>query len=214
MQEAFTTACARGDANAVRELLADSRVDPCTYDCWSLRSAAGRGHTEVVRVLLADSRFDYAIRYTDVVCVAARSGRAELMRTLLADGRADPADWGNAAIRSAVFCDHVEVTRLLLADHRVDAGGAIPCAMRKCSYIFAADERFGIHHYRDLYTEHHPDLVRQYDAMISQCLTMAWLARGIREGRALAKRLGHTWSDIVWPLSDRLKAGCFEQLDE
>lgn len=203
MQKAFTTACIRGDANAVRELLADSRFDPRTYDCSNLRTAVGRGHMAVLRVLLADSRFDYAIRYSDVLCVAARSGRADLMRTLLADGRADPADWGNAAIRSAVFCDHTEVTRLLLADRRVDAGGAIPCAMRKCSYVLAVDERFGIHHYRELYSEHHPDLVRQYDAMISQCLTMAWLAKRVV-----------TWSDIVWPLSDRLKAGCFEQLDE
>lgn len=203
MQEAFTIACVRGDVNAVRELLADSRVDPRTYDCSSLRSAAGRGHTAVVRVLLADSRFDYATRYSDVLCVAARSGRADLMGTLLADGRADPADWGNAAIRSAVFCDHTEVTRLLLADHRVDAGGAIPCAMRKCSYILAVDERFGIHIYRDVYTEHHPDIVRQYDAMISQCLTMGWIAKQVPP-----------WSDIVWPLSDRMRVGCFEQLDE
>lgn len=208
MQRVFDDACWRGDSQEVRALLADSRVDPSAGNNYALTAAAYSGNWKIAQILLADERVQLqpATDHRSLLYAIFNSGSADIVRLFLAKTCVDPSVFDNYAIRWAAVNGHVETTRVLLKDNRVNAIDAIPWAKERCARVLVADERFGIHHYRDLYTEHHPDLVRQYDAMISQCLTMGWLARGIREGSALAKRLGHTWSDIVWPLSDRLKA--------
>jgi hypothetical protein len=208
----------------VRELLAQQKDLP-EYT-GALRWSAEHGYGEAVRLLLTDGRAVPLAYWGNAFYCAASKNYVEVVRHFLADPRVDPSTENNWVVCVAAWDGSADVLELLLADPRVNATSAVPNARKNCVRLLAVDERFGIARNRDLYTKHHHLIVDQYDSMISQCLTMAWLARGIRTrdvsspqaatntSVALAKRLGPPWSDIVWPLSDRLKAGCFEQLDE
>lgn len=195
MQRVFDDACWRGDSQEVRALLADSRVDPSAGNNYALIAAAYSGKWKIARVLLADERVHVDTGDRSLLYAIFNSGSADIVRLFLAKTSVDPSVFDNYAIRWAAVNGHVETTRVLLKDNRVNAIDAIPWAKERCARVLVVDERFGIHYYRDLYTEHHPNLVLQYDAMISQCLTTAWLTKQVPP-----------WSDIVWPLSDRLKA--------
>jgi hypothetical protein len=203
MQRVFDDACRRGDLQEVRALLSDSRVDPSAGNNYALMAAAYSGNWKIAHVLLADERVQPDTDERSLLYAIFNSGSADTVRLFLAKTSVDPSVFDNYAIRWAAVNGHVETTRVLLGDNRVNAIYAIPWAKGNCARVLAADERFGIERQRKLYSRHHPDLVLQYDAMISQCLTMAWVAKQLLP-----------WSDIVQPLSDRLKAGCFEQLDE
>lgn len=132
----------------------------------------------------------------EVLWKACREGDAETVRLLLAYSCVDPSANNNAAICWAAHYDHVKVVRMLLDDDRVNALVTIPISTNACSRIIAADKHWGVEANREVYKQHLPELSRMYDAMISQCLTMAWLAKQV-----------NTWSDIVLPWSDRVKAG-------
>jgi hypothetical protein len=204
MQRVFDDACWRGDLQEVRALLVDSRVDPSAGNNYALTAAAYSGNWKIAQILLADERVQLQPAMDDRSLLYAifNSGSADIVRLFLAKTSVDPSVFDNYAIRWAAVNGHVETVRVLLKDNRVNAIDAIPWAKDNCARVLAADERFGIERERELYSKHHPDLVRQYDAMICQCLTMAWVAKQLRP-----------WSDIVWPWSDRMKAGWSEQLD-
>jgi len=89
---------------------------------------------------------------------------------------------------------------MFLADPRVNEHvpkkGCIRDATKECALVFASSEHYGIGAHRELYVKYHPKLVRKYDVMISQSLTMAWVASQLPP-----------WSDIVLPWSDRVRAG-------
>ena len=169
MHQGFTSACYDGNVQQVRLLLVDARVDPSYDDSVALRVAVGNCREEVVRVLLADPRVD-------------------------------PCACNNACLSWAARYNQVEIARMFLADPRVNEHapkkGCIRGATKECALVFASNEHYGIGAHRELYVRYHPELVQQYDTMISQCLTMAWVASQLV-----------SWSDIVLPWSDRVRAG-------
>jgi hypothetical protein len=168
MQQRFVSACYNGDVHQVWLSLADASVNPSHDESAALRAAVGNNREHVVRMLLKDARVD-------------------------------PCACENACLHWAVRYNQTKILQMLLAESRV--GGhelmenCICWAWGECLCIFLLNDRFGVGIYRHLYIKYHPDLVLQYDAMISQCLTMAWVARQLPP-----------WSDTVLPLSERLKA--------
>jgi ankyrin repeat protein len=195
MQEAFYDACTEKNADVVRALLADPRVHPAARDNEAIRWAADSGYAEAVRALLADPRVNPAADDNYAILRAALNGHAEVVRVLLADPRVNPAAQDNEAIRWAVFNDHAEVVRALLADPRVDGSNAIPRSTPACARVLASDARCGIEVNYSLFQKHHPEITREYDAVIDQCYAMAWLAKQ-----------EITWSDMVEPMAKRLKS--------
>lgn len=196
MQEEFYLSCANGYTELVRKLLKDDRVNPAERNNHALYLCAKYGQAGVARVLLADSRVDPAALNNFAVRWAACEGWAGVVRVLLADPRVDPSTVNNEAARMSARRGFAEVLRLLLADDRVNALSAIEDADRECARLLAADERFGIVQHRALYVKHHFVLVRQYDRVIDQAYTMAWVAKQHR-----------TWESLVEPVAKRLKAG-------
>jgi hypothetical protein len=133
MQEAFYDACTENNAETVRALLAEPRVNPATQDNQAIRCTAFFGHAEVVRALLADHRVNPAARDNEAIRWAAFFDRAEVVRVLLADPRVNPAAQINEAIRRAANSGHAEVVRVLLADPRVNPAAQINEAIRKAA---------------------------------------------------------------------------------
>jgi ankyrin repeat protein len=149
INEALSSAAWIGFTDAVKCLLADSRVDPSVEDNVALIYAASNGHTEIVKLLLSDSRVDpsaddnYALRYAarnghvEIVNLllsdsrvdpsaeyaledAASNGHTEIVKLLLSDSRVDPSSWRNGALSNAACNGHTEIVNLLLSDSRVD----------------------------------------------------------------------------------------------
>ncbi len=198
MQESFYWACAEGYTKAVQEYIKNPRVDPSFDHGRGLRLAANHGHANVVRVLLADPRVDPLAKDNESLFRAFAHGRTEVARVLLADPRIDASANNNSAIEWAVKHANVDLVRDLLADPRVNALGAVPWADRVCARVMAADERWGFEVHRDLYSKFHPQLVQEYDATLSRCFAMAFVAKQLT-----------TWSDMVEPVAKRLKKGTF-----
>jgi hypothetical protein len=198
MQEVFWEACLRGKVDLVRELIEDPRVDPAAEDNWAISDAAYRGHARIVQMLLADARVDPSVRRNEPLCRAAREGHADVTRLLLSHHKVDPSANNNYAIIEAARRGHAAVVKLLLTDQRIGARRAIEVAKLKCARIFAAHERWGIESKRHVYARYHPQLVQEYDATLSRCFAMAWVAKQLP-----------TWGDMVEPVAKRLKKGTF-----
>lgn len=198
MQEVFWEACLRGKVDLVRELIEDPRVDPAAEDNWAISDAAYRGHARIVQMLLADARVDPSVRRNEPLCRAAREGHADVTRLLLSHHKVDPSANNNYAIIEAARRGHAAVVKLLLTDQRIGARRAIEVAKLKCARIFAAHERWGIESKRHVYARYHPQLVQEYDATLSRCFAMAFVAKQLT-----------TWSDMVEPVAKRLKKGMF-----
>jgi len=149
-------------------------------------------------MLLADARVDPSVRNNEPIRHAARSGHADVTRLLLSHHKVDPSALNNNAIFEAARWAHTAAVKILLTDQRIDARRAIVSANIKCARVLAADERWGIESKRHLYARYHPQLVQEYDATLSQCYTMAFVAKQLP-----------TWSDMVEPVAKRLKKGMF-----
>ncbi len=198
MQKEFWEACFWGKVDLVRELLKHPRVDPAADDNWAIRDVVYHGHVRITQMLLADARVDPSARNNEPIWRAARSGHADVTRLLLSHHKVDPSAMNNCAIFEAARWAHTAVVRILLTDQRIDARRAIVSANIKCARILAADERWGIDSYRHLYARYHPQLVQEYDATLSRCFAMAFVAKQLT-----------TWSDMVEPVAKRLKKGMF-----
>jgi len=146
MEEVFSEAACEGEAEVVRALLADSRVDPTADNNFAIRVASGYGYAEVVRALLADPRVDPAADDDYAIRVASYYGHAEVVRALLADPRADP--------RVAIKNSNRECARIIASD----------------------SARGGIEQYYELFEEYQPTIVREYLARLRQCYAIAWVA--------------------------------------
>jgi ankyrin repeat protein len=121
----FSVACEIGQADVVRLLLKDERVDPRSF---CLFRACQKGKADVVRLLLEDGRADPAAadQLGPFACMraACKQSNADVVRLLLEDGRTDPGygsetDAANVLL-IACQADQVDVARLLLQDRRVD----------------------------------------------------------------------------------------------
>ncbi len=134
MDNEFIEAAKQGNANKVRLLLTDSRVDPAVYGNGAIRLASKYGHTEVVRLLLADPRVNPADDNNSAIRRASQNGHLEVVRLLLKDPRVDPGANNNWVIQIASFNGHVDIVRLLLADPRVDPAADTNYAIRWASF--------------------------------------------------------------------------------
>ena len=148
MQEVFSKAAREGDAQNVRALLADPRVDPADHNDYAIQSASANGHAEVVRALLADPRANPAANDNYAIQRASFFGHAEVVRVLLADPRVNP--------RGAIPKSTKECARIIATD----------------------DIRRGIEQYYELFKRFHPDIAREYQAQarLRQCYAVAWIA--------------------------------------
>jgi hypothetical protein len=210
LNEKWMEAAKRGDAEAVKEMLKDERVDLQYVEGGenALEVASWGGHAKVVRTLLEDGRIDPSHDDNYAVGIAALYGRAEVVRLLLADKRVDPSVDDNWAVRGAAGNGHLEVVRLLLADPRVDAIEAIEYCDWSVIHILLEDERFGILKNRALFEEHKPRAVEKYDAFCAErserCFAAMWCMKEIRMG----------WADLRYPIGDIMVEEKMEQLQE
>ncbi len=195
----IVTAVVIGRTQIVQLLLSDHRVDPSVDDNMAICCAARQGHLEIIKMLLADPRVDPSADENDPIRFASYHGHEEIVRVLLKDPRVDPSDSDNRAVQWAADGGHTKTLRLLLDDPRVNGFSAIPRATRSCLGVLAADSRYHIVQHRDLYLCHYPLFVLAYDAMVTRCMAMAWVA------------LQHpTWRDMIQPLTERWRAGFFD----
>jgi hypothetical protein len=72
---------------AVKELLADSRVDPQAAESSALRWACCNGHIEIVTVLLSDYRSETVATLSKAVGWASAFGHVEIVKLLMACGQ-------------------------------------------------------------------------------------------------------------------------------
>jgi hypothetical protein len=208
MQQVFVDACMQGDVLWVRQLLSDPTVDPAANDSAALSFAVMYNRVEVVRMLIADGRADPSSGNNVYIRDAVFNGNAEVARVLLADSRVDPCVYNNWCIRVAIQGDHADILRALLAHPCVNTVLPLDCLFDGCARVLVEDERFGIEQHRDLYEEHQPKMVAQYDAALARGLTMAWVARGIRASYDARNVSGlPSWESLVEPVAKRLKAG-------
>ncbi|KAJ3065333.1 hypothetical protein HDU98_011310 [Podochytrium sp. JEL0797] len=115
----FSTACERGNLEAVKLLLKHDKVNPRSGDNLAIRVAVQSGNTAVVELLLADGRCDPAVGEQWCIWIASMSDVA-MVRLLLKDSRVDPAFHNNRAILSAVSRSQIATVKLLMDDARVD----------------------------------------------------------------------------------------------
>ena len=113
--KAIRIASEHGNADLVRLLLADPRVDPTAHNNEAIRAASHNGYTYVVKLLLDDGRADPAAFNNGAIRDASHNGYIDVVRLLLTDPRVDPTAADNDAIRGA----RTEIVTLLLKDPRV-----------------------------------------------------------------------------------------------
>ncbi|PRP82929.1 putative ankyrin [Planoprotostelium fungivorum] len=119
-EEILCYAAQEGNADVVRVLLNDKRIDPTAYDQWPINIAASKGHTEVVRLLLSDSRVNPSCEEHIALLSAVRGGHPEIVRLLLQDERVNPSVNNNRALQLAAETGNREIVQILLSDPRVD----------------------------------------------------------------------------------------------
>lgn len=136
---ALERACGWGqNADVVRFLLADPRVDPMIRGCAALQRAAASGFAEGVAVLLADDRINEPARFRALLAACSSThDDSAVIDVFLADSRTDPTTRDHAAIHVAACRGNTRVLHRLLADPRVDAAeaedvGAIEADERAC----------------------------------------------------------------------------------
>lgn len=184
-----------GDVEAVRRLLACSTTDPSEYYNLALWLAVEHRHEDIVRMLLADPRVDPSARSGFIVHEAIRKRAIGICLLLVRHPLFDVTTNRQGAIFWAADYDVAEIVQVLLEDPRLDAAEAIKQARGMSLRIMAAHGTWGIFGNRQMYEKYHPDVVQEYDAILAQALTMAWVAEQLI-----------TWKDLVWPMSDRIKA--------
>lgn len=196
--ETLLFAAARdGREQLVRVLLENPLIDPSLERNEALYIAVSHGHTDVVKLLLADPRVNPGDRSGLIVQAAIVLEDCTIARLLLADPRVDPTQDDNSAIFWAAYYDVPDVLQVLLDDPRVDATGAIKHARGRSLRLLATHDHWGVRNYREIFERwHHPALVvAEYDAIISQCHAMGFVAKQLA-----------IWESLVEPLADRLKA--------
>lgn len=185
-----------GCVETVRVCLTHPDVDASFQHNISLYHAVESGHIEVVKLLLADPRVNPSDRNGFIVAEAMRKRRVDIALCLVTHPRTDPTIDDQGAIFWAADYNLQDVVRVLLEDPRVEVNkDTIEHATGQSRKLLAAHSKWGILRKRALYEIYHPAIVQEYDAILAQALTMAWLAEQV-----------NTWKDLVWPLSDRIKA--------
>ncbi len=185
-----------GDLQSVCRLLVCSTTDPSEHYNLALWLAVEHRHEDIVRVLLADSRVDPNARRGFIVHEAIRKRMINICLLLVTHPLFDVTNDRQGAIFWAADYDVAEVVQVLLEDPRVDVTeDVIRSATGKSRRLLVAHDKWGVSTQRKLYEKYYPDVVQEYDALLAQALTMAWLAEQVI-----------TWKDLVWPLSDRIKA--------
>lgn len=189
-------ACLWGNAHLVKMCLAYPAIDPSCFHNRPLLRAVEHGHLEVVKLLLADPRVNPNDRNGFIVATAMRNRHVNVALCLVTNPRTDPTLDDQGAIFWAADYNLPDVVRVLLEDPRVEVNkDTIEHATGQSRKLLAAHSKWGISRKRALYEIYHPKIVEEYDAILAQALTMAWLAEQVI-----------TWKDLVWPLSDRIKA--------
>ena len=123
--DALRAAVRANQMPALRLLLADGRVDPCTHYGSPLWHAATLGNADAVAALLARPRVDDV---KDALASAAERGHAAVVALLLRGCRHPVANL-DVALHYAARNGHVDVVALLVADPRADAT-ALDAALR------------------------------------------------------------------------------------
>ena len=118
---AIHMAVANGDAEVVRILLTDKRVNAGTANDSAIRMAVQARNAAVIELLLANKRVDPSTNHNYAIRLAAQCCDTEVVRLLLAHERVDPSARDNYAVHSASRNGNAEVVRLLLADSRVSS---------------------------------------------------------------------------------------------
>lgn len=186
----------KGIARVVQRLLLNPNIDPSCQNNAPLHLAAESGHLEVVKLLLADPRVDPNDRNGFIVSTAARARHIDVAMCLVTHPRTDPTIGERRAIFWATAYDLPEVVKVLLEDPRVVVDkDTIRYAAGKSRKPLVAHDKWGVSRQRELYEKYHSGIVQEYDAILARALTMAWVAKQLP-----------TWGDLVWPMSDRLKA--------
>jgi hypothetical protein len=171
-------------------------VDPSFEHNFSLYHAVESGHLDVVKLLLGDPRVNPNDRNGFIVATAMRNRHIEVALCLVTHPRTDPTIDDQGVIFWAADYNLPDVVRVLLEDPRVVVyGDTIQYATGESRKLLVAHDKWGVSSQRKVYEEYHPDVVQEYDAILAQALTMAWLAEQVI-----------TWKDMVWPMSDRIKA--------
>lgn len=188
-----------GSVETVQICLAHPGVDPSFEHNISLYHAVESGHLEVVKLLLADPRVNSNDRNGFIVATAIRERHVDVATCLVTHAHTDPTIDDQGAIFWAADYDLHAVVRVLLEDPRVEVNkDTIEHATGQSRKLLAAHDKWGVTSQRKLYEEYHSAIVQEYDAILAQALTMAWVAKQLP-----------TWMDLVWPMSDRLKASFF-----
>jgi hypothetical protein len=193
---ALLEAACTGNVAAVKRILASAQEIHPEGAAWI---AVANGDVAVVSALISDPRFRTSSNANLLIRDAANYNYVSMIEMLLADHRFDPADYENAAVECAAHRGHLEAMCVLLKDPRVNPLGTIPRASSRAVRLLAVHPTWGIHANRHLYVRYRPAVVKAYDTMIAQCMSMAWLAKQQR-----------IWQDMVEPLTYWLRAGFFE----
>lgn len=149
---------------------------------------------QAVEMLLSDPRSDPNTYGGRPLTVAVHLRRMDIVSALASDPRTDPSVGDQFAIDLAICCCFAAAVRVFLDDPRVDVSDIIiPGAQGECARLLIS---WGIPRgRREIFEQHHPALVTEYDAIISQCHAMGFVAKQQR-----------IWESLVEPLVDRLKA--------
>jgi hypothetical protein len=115
----FLTSCRNGNVKKIKELLCDSRVDPCVNNNEAIRDASKRGQHYTVRALLDDDRVDPSALKNEAIGEASDRGHVDVVKMLLGDNRVDASDDNNYAIRWASLYNHYEIVHLLMKNEKV-----------------------------------------------------------------------------------------------
>jgi hypothetical protein len=189
-------ACLWGNAHLVKMCLACPAIDPSSLHNRPLLRAVEHGHLEVVKLLLADPRVNPNDRNGFIVATAMRNRHVNVALCLITHPRTDPTLDIQGAIFWAADYNLPDLVRVLLEDPRVFVlEDTIRHAAGESRKLLVAHEKWGVSSQRLLYEEYHWGVVQEYDATLAQALTVAWLAEQVI-----------IWRDLVWPMSDRIKA--------
>jgi hypothetical protein len=187
---------AQGDSRAVLACLAHPNVDPTWKNNQALHRAVVNNYLDIVKMLLADPRVDVNDSKNNALTAAIRTGRSTVALYLLKHPRTNPRIHDDSLVFWAAGCDLSEVLRVLLEDPRVVVDESIiHRALGRSRRLLVAHDKWGVSTQRKLYEKYYPAVVQEYDAILSQALTMAWVAEQLI-----------AWKDLVWPLSDRMWA--------
>ncbi|KAJ3171276.1 hypothetical protein HDU88_008314 [Geranomyces variabilis] len=111
-----------GDADLVKRLLLDPRVDPCGGE-WERGGAA----------IHETSAHSYVEGLCDALTRASGSGRINVVKILLENGHGDPSAHYNMALRKACAENKIDVVIRLLKDPRFDPGARNNEALQQAS---------------------------------------------------------------------------------